>query len=78
MFEMFEYLKAINFLTINWENKLRLQSEKEKKNHQKQLAKITSEIDSIKEEEAMARVIAKGENYLVLIDNDIASYNCEL
>jgi integrase/recombinase XerD len=54
-----EYKKAISDLTINEENKLRLQVEEEKTNSQKQLEKITAEIDSIKE--AMARVIAKGE-----------------
>jgi hypothetical protein len=54
-----EYKKAISDLTISEENKLRLQVKEEKTNSQKQLEKITSEIDSIKE--AMARVIAKGE-----------------
>ena len=57
---MFEYLKAVDNLTINEKNKLRLQLEEEKEDHKKQLEKITSEIDSIKEE-AMTRVIAKGE-----------------
>ena len=56
---MFEYLNAVGSLTVNEDNRLRLQLEKEKENHQKQLAKITSEIGSIKE--AMARVAAKGE-----------------
>jgi integrase len=54
-----EYKKAINDLTISEENKLRLQVKEEKTNSQRQLEKLTAEIDSIKE--AMAKVIAKGE-----------------
>jgi hypothetical protein len=46
---MIEYLKAIDFPTINEENRLRLQLEEEKTNSQRKLAKITAEIDSIKE-----------------------------
>ena len=55
-----EYKKAISDLTISEENKLRLQVKEEKTNSQRQLEKITAEIGSIKEE-AMARVLAKGQ-----------------
>ena len=54
-----EYKKAIPDLTISEENKLRLQVKEEKENSQRQIAKITAEIDSIKE--VVARVLAKGE-----------------
>ena len=37
---MFEYLNAVGSLTVNEDNRLRLQLEKEKENHQKQLEKI--------------------------------------
>jgi hypothetical protein len=36
----FEYLKAVGSLTVNEDNRLRLQLEKEKENNQKQLEKI--------------------------------------
>jgi hypothetical protein len=37
---MFEYLNAVGSLTVNEDNRLRLQLEKEKENNQKQLEKI--------------------------------------
>ena len=54
-----EYKTAIPILTINEENRLKLKLKEEKEDHQKQLEKITVEIDSIKQ--AMARVMAAGE-----------------
>ena len=54
-----EYKTAIPILTINEENRLRLQLEREKEDHQKQLEKITSEIDSIKE--VVDKLTAKGD-----------------
>jgi hypothetical protein len=51
--------KAVDYLTINEDNRLGLKLEEEKTRNEQTLQKLTSEIDSIKE--AMAKVIASGE-----------------
>jgi hypothetical protein len=56
---MFEYPKAVEFLTIDESNRLRLKLEEEKTRNEQALQRLTSEIDSIKE--AMIKVLAKGE-----------------
>jgi hypothetical protein len=50
----------------------------EEKIHQKQLEKITAEIDSISKEEAMARVAAKGEVKAFAISSFLLIYQWKI